>query len=175
MALKLLNFILFQAAWLGAVMGAARGWWWAAPAAGSLAVLFHVILTRPGRRELALMLGVTLLGTCVDAGTTGAGVVSMASERFSAGATIVWFASLWALFSTTLNVSLAWMQGRTVIAAFFGILGGPLAYLAGERLGAVTFSSRSTAMLVFAVEWGLLTPGIMWTYWRVLRPRVRTP
>jgi hypothetical protein len=45
---------------------------------------------------------------------------------------------MWIAFATTLNVSMRWLRGRPELALLFGAVGGPLAFYAGERLGAVT-------------------------------------
>ena len=57
----------------------------------------------------------------------------------------------------TLNHSLKWMQGRIVISILFGLIGGPLAYLAGEKLGAITILSTSS-LYILALGWAIITP-----------------
>ena len=54
-------------------------------------------------------------------------------------------------------MSLAWLHDRYVIAMLFGALGGPLAYAAAQKLGAVTVTS-SNAYIALAIGWGLITP-----------------
>jgi hypothetical protein len=44
---------------------------------------------------------------------------------------------MWAQFATTFRFSLRTMITRPIPAALFGAAGGPIAFLAGERLGAV--------------------------------------
>ena len=39
----------------------------------------------------------------------------------------------------------------------FGLMGGPLVYLAGEKLMAVTIASPNT-LIVLAIGWALITP-----------------
>jgi len=63
--------------------------------------------------------------------------------------------TLWALFSSTLNVSLRWMRGRTALAIVFGAIGGPLAYLAGEKLGAMQLVAQPHALLALASGWAM--------------------
>jgi Protein of unknown function (DUF2878) len=45
---------------------------------------------------------------------------------------------MWAQFATTFRFSLRSVITRPVTAMLFGAAGGPIAFLAGERLGAVT-------------------------------------
>jgi hypothetical protein len=60
-------------------------------------------------------------------------------------------------FASTLNLSLAWMQGRYLIAILFGGSGGPLAYFGAENLGAVTLTSTSS-FIALGVGWAIITP-----------------
>jgi uncharacterized protein DUF2878 len=63
--------------------------------------------------------------------------------------------SLWIAFATTLNHSLRWLMTRPVGAALAGALGGPLAYLAGARLGALTLVTPATTLAIIALLWML--------------------
>ena len=39
-----------------------------------------------------------------------------------------------------------------------GLIGGPLAYIAGTKLGAVTLPRGNLSLLILAIEWAILTP-----------------
>jgi len=69
---------------------------------------------------------------------------------------------LWLNFAATLNVSMAWLSGRYLLAAAFGAIGGPLAYYSGARLGATEALPTTNGMLLLAVGWGLMTPLLVW-------------
>ena len=49
------------------------------------------------------------------------------------------------------------MQGRLVLGVIFGLIGGPLAYIAGEKLGAISIVSP-IALYVLAAGWAIITP-----------------
>ena len=66
--------------------------------------------------------------------------------------------ALWMLFATTLNLSLAWLKRHLFVAVLFGAIGGPLAYLGGEKLGALNFESPTAGLIALAIGWALLTP-----------------
>jgi len=68
---------------------------------------------------------------------------------------------MYALFATTLNVSLNWLHGRWLLAVVLGGVSGPLAYWAGARLGAVTMPSPELALGALAVGWAALMPAFM--------------
>ena len=64
-----------------------------------------------------------------------------------------WMLTLWALFATTLSVSLRWFQTRPVIAALTGALLGPLAYWAGAAAGAIALPTLSLSLTGLALAW----------------------
>ena len=167
---RIVNFLVFQLAWFSCVLGAARAWWWAAPAAALLCTGVQLFLAKQPRREGAMFLCIMLLGACVDAVLTQFDVIRMQRAEFTPLLTILWFASLWAAYATTLNSSLSWMRGRYAIAAAFGLIGGPLAYLGGQRLGAVTLTQERTSLLALGIEWGVLSPAAMWITSRLVPP-----
>jgi fucose 4-O-acetylase-like acetyltransferase len=74
----------------------------------------------------------------------------------------VWIIALWAGFATLLPVSLRWLLGRWRTAALFGAVGGPLAYYAGMKLGAVSFPDPVVALAALAGGWAVLTPLTCW-------------
>jgi cell division protein FtsW (lipid II flippase) len=69
-----------------------------------------------------------------------------------------WMVAMWALFATTLNVSLRWLRPHVGLAALIGAVGGPAAYYAGARLGAIEFTVAGAAMAAIALGWAVLTP-----------------
>jgi hypothetical protein len=62
------------------------------------------------------------------------------------------------LFATTLNVSLRWLRGRPLLGALLGAVGGPLAYLAGAKLGGIELLEPALALSALAAGWALLLP-----------------
>jgi hypothetical protein len=64
---------------------------------------------------------------------------------------------LWVSFALTINHSLSWLKNKVVLQVFFGGIGGPLAYLAGQKLGAIELTSDNTPYILI-VSWAILTP-----------------
>ena len=60
---------------------------------------------------------------------------------------------LWIAFATTLSVSMRWLVIRPTLAIVFGALGGPLAYYAGMKLGAMTLHSSDAALIAIGLSW----------------------
>ena len=72
-----------------------------------------------------------------------------------------WIAALWMGFATTLCHSLGWLRGRFIGSLLFGMIGGPLAYYAGMRLGALDFGlSTLPTLSAIAIEWGVAMPAV---------------
>ena len=68
---------------------------------------------------------------------------SAGTYRFTSGTVIdllppPWLIAMWAQLATTFRFSLRRVIAQPVSAALFGAAGGPIAFLAGARLGAVT-------------------------------------
>ena len=63
-------------------------------------------------------------------------------------------------FRVAYGYSLDETKGRVLIAMLFGLIGGPLAYLAGEKLNAIILNSSST-LYILAIGWAIITPLLM--------------
>jgi tetrahydromethanopterin S-methyltransferase subunit D len=53
------------------------------------------------------------------------------------------------------------MKGRLLMAAVFGAVGGPMAYYAGYKLGAVAVPDIAVAMLALGIGWAVMMPLLM--------------
>ncbi len=147
----LLNIILFQLGWFACVLGAANGYAREGAIVAALIVALHIARAPRPKREAMLALAAALLGLVFESALVWAGWV-----RVEEG--IYWLVALWALFATTLNESLRMLQTRPWIAALFGAVGGPLAYYAGARMGALDFVQPAAMLAALAVGWAAATP-----------------
>lgn len=152
----LLNLVAFQAGWLAAVLGGAAGFAWPGVWAVVAVLTLHLSLTPAPLTEARLLLAATLIGTAFDNALLTAGLVSYPSGAVFAPA---WMLALWPLFASAINLSLHWLKGRLLLAAAVGAIGGPLAYLAGQALGAIRLAPE--ALLVLALGWALLLPVLL--------------
>ena len=67
-----------------------------------------------------------------------------------------WLLAMWAQFATTFRFSLRTIITRPIRAALFGAAGGPIAFLAGERLGAVSLLPPLTqGLLRLSISWAI--------------------
>ncbi len=157
----LLNFLAFQLGWFACVLGGAHGMPWLGSLAAVAIVSWHLLRSGDWRNEGQLVLAACLIGLVWENLLTLQGLLVYPSGVLLAGTAPHWIIAMWALFATTLNLSLRWLQGRWWLSAMFGAIAGPLAFYAGSRLGAVSFSDPVTALVWLAVGWGVLTPLLM--------------
>jgi hypothetical protein len=87
--------------------------------------------------------------------------IDYSSGMMIANAAPYWIVVMWGLFATTLNVSLAWLKQKMVLAALLGAVAGPLAYYAGLKLNALQFGDMTVALVALALGWALFTPLLM--------------
>ena len=155
---NLINFVAFQLAWFACVLGGAHD----RVTAGTLAVVAVVALhlamaPRPGS-EARLVAIVTIIGLGWDSLIVSLGLMSYPAGTFAPGVAPLWILAMWALFATTLNLSMGWLKGRPWLAVAFGAVGGPLAYVAGKKLGGVEMGEPMLALLVQGLGWAVMMP-----------------
>jgi hypothetical protein len=54
-----------------------------------------------------------------------------------------------------------WMRGRPLLASAFGFVGGPLAYIAGHKIGGIQFVDQPAALAMLAIGWAIMMPLLM--------------
>ena len=153
-----INLVAFQVGWFGSVLGAANGYPLAGLVVVAAVVALHLGLSAEPRRELALIAVAGMLGAIFDSAMARTGWLIYANGMIWDGIAPYWIIAMWMSFATTLNVSLRWLRGRIWAALVFGLIGGPISYLAGEQLGALQLVHTAAAVIALAVGWALVTP-----------------
>lgn len=157
----LVNVVAFKVGWLSSVVGGANGIPYLGPLVVLVAIVLHLYLVREPRRELALILMTALIGAFWDSVMVSVGWVSYDTGMFAAGLAPYWIIGMWMLFATTLNVAFRRLQPHLVFAAVLGAVSGPLSYIAGEKIGAITFVDKPAALTGLAVAWAIMLPGLL--------------
>lgn len=151
------NGIIFYVGWFACVLGAVGGYSWLSWALVAPAIALHVWWTQ-NPRELVLIGKVVLAGGLIETTYLYFGMISYASPNFFPIAPW-WMLALYALFATSLNGSLKWLNYSPALASLLGGVGGVLSYVWGEKLGAVVYLwPHWLVWSVFFVVWGALTP-----------------
>jgi hypothetical protein len=154
----LYNFTASQAGWFACVLGAAHGLPLAGTAAAAAIVALHLAASRRPMLEFRLVALAALIGGAWESAIVSLGLMGYPSGTFAAGFAPHWIIAMWALFATTLNGSMAWMRGRPLAAMLVGAVGGPMAYLAGDRLGGVELTQGWVALGVQGLGWSVIMP-----------------
>lgn len=157
----LLNFLLLQAAWFVAVLGAAHQLNWPALTAVSAVLLWHCLGASRPLAELKLIGYVTLLGLAIELLNVRLGWME-ARGTLAPFLPAPWLVALWSLFATGLNVSLHWLKSHRLGAGLAGAVAGPAAYAGGARLEALAFDHALPALLVLSVCWAVALPLMLW-------------
>ncbi len=152
------NVVAFQLGWFACVLGAAGGMPLLGTGAAIAIVCWHLSIAPNPRAELILVAIVAVIGALWDSALVALGWIHYPNGTLIAGTAPYWIVALWVLFATTLNVSLGWLKRSVPMAAVFGLLGGPLAYLGGSKLDALVLVEPGFALAALALGWGLLTP-----------------
>ena len=157
MIFKIINFVLFQAAWFVCVLGAAYDRTYFALLIASIILLFHFAIIKKRLLELKLILIAGIIGLFFDGALLNFDLIIYNDPGLPYPFTPIWIVMLWMIFAMTLNHSLAWLSQKIYISIFFGAIGGPLAYVAGEKLGAITLLSNDS-IITLSIGWALITP-----------------
>lgn len=161
--LVFLNIAASYSAWFAVATLAARGHFFLAVVPSVAAVGLHLALTPTGgrRAEVVLMTAACVLGFIVEAIHMAAGATNYVPDATPGGLPPAFMVGLWSAFATLVNVSLAWLKDRVLLAAIFGALASGPSYFAGSKLGALELGEpvwQSLAIIgaVWAVAFPLL-------------------
>ncbi len=160
--LLLTNLVAFELAWFLSVLGGAKQMPWLGPLTVLVVLMIHLRAARNPFEEVLLVICCAIIGTAFDSVLVAAGWVTFSSGLFSDYFTPYWIITMWMLFATTLNVSMRWLRGKPKLAAFFGLYGGPAAYIAGQELGGIVLTNQVAALAALAIGWAIMMPILMW-------------
>jgi hypothetical protein len=163
---RLLSFAAFYACWFACIDGAARGLPWLGPLAVAVyvAVYLRTIPSAAARSRQAWLLALAGgAGYTADSVLVLSGVLRFPAQAVLGWPSTIWMVALWVLQAAVLGGAMSWLRDRFVLAAALGAVGGPLAYLAGERMGAAVLGpTRTAAVTAIAALWTVAMPVLVW-------------
>ncbi|HSS62868.1 MAG TPA: DUF2878 domain-containing protein [Gammaproteobacteria bacterium] len=153
------NFVLFQICWLANCVGAGAGWPLAGPLLTAVWIVLHLVALG-GRRliEGRILLAAAAVGYAADSLLVLSGFIEFPPHARLGGPSPLWMVALWVAFAATLRHALRWLGNRYVLGALLGAIGGPVAYRAGEALGAVRIPDPLPGLTAVSVEWLVAMP-----------------
>ena len=151
----LLNVILYQAVWFLCVFKENQG-----AVFGLVLLAAHLYFSPYRVKDMRMMAVLLAVGTLIDGALYLAGFMTYNVQAMPIP---FWLAVVWLALATLPHHSLRWLKGRLLLASLFGALGGPLAYWAGVKAGAASFTlPLITSLTLLALIWGVLWPFTMY-------------
>lgn len=148
---NLFNILLYQCIWIFSIF-----WGNIGACFGIALLLLHLTISKKRQADLRIMGSLLLIGLIVD------GTLSQLNFFiFTTPGTPIpfWLSVIWLGLAITPHHSLSWMKHKPLLSIFFGAIGGPLAYWAGVRLGAATFTNELLPSLaILACIWAIIWP-----------------
>jgi hypothetical protein len=157
----LANAVAFKLVWAAAILGAANLSPWLGVWAAAAVLTGHLWAVPNKHQELRLVLLTALIGFSSDSLFAATGLLQYSSGQFATWIGPVWILALWIAFGTTLNVAFRWLQNRWMLATVLGAVSGPMSYLAGSKMGAVSFADPALAMISLSATWAVLLPTLL--------------
>lgn len=153
---ELVNYTLYQIGWFACVLGAASQRPWTGFLIGVILIGVHLALSVERVLEVQLVVLATAVGAAVEMIQIAAGTYRFTSGTVTDALPPPWLLAMWAQLATTFRFSLRSVVTRPVLAVLFGAAGGPIAFLAGERLGAVTLlPPLAQSLLRLSISWAI--------------------
>jgi len=153
----IINFLLFQVAWFSCVIGAGQGLPWLGIVVTATVLTWHFYQAKQFTSEALLMLTALAIGATFDQAMLSLGFINYINNGWDEAFVPIWILALWLAFASTLNVSLRWMRTKHLITVAFGAIGGPLAYLGAEKLGAIILHGAQS-YIPLSIGWAIITP-----------------
>jgi len=150
------NYTLYQIGWFACVLGGASHRPWTGFLIAMILSGLHLALSAERSLEVRLVVLATGVGVVVEMIQIAAGTYRFTSGTVTAALPPPWLLAMWAQFAMTFRFSLRNVVTRPVLAVLFGAAGGPIAFLAGERLGAVTLlPPLAQSLLRLSISWAI--------------------
>jgi hypothetical protein len=106
--------------------------------------------------EVRLVVLATAVGAVVEMIQIAAGTYCFTSGTMTDALPPPWLLAMWARLATTFRFSLHSVITRPGPAVLFGAAGGPIAFLAGERLGAVALlPPLAHGLIRLSISWAI--------------------
>lgn len=150
--------VLFQVFWYLLVRSAGETMsLWVAVAAAAAVFGLVFVFTETPLKGVAFVLAALGLGCLMDTLLTIVGCIDPARHFVAHPFPPVWLIGLWVAFAGFVRISLRYLCGRPLVQCAAGVFGGPAAYFAGAKMGAVSVHANlARGYGLLAVSWGVM-------------------
>ncbi|MCB1119399.1 MAG: DUF2878 domain-containing protein [Chlamydiia bacterium] len=157
---RLINYLSFYVIWIICLWSAVHDRQATALIVTLTYLTLHLKLSKKPRFDLLLIASLTLLGLIQDTILIHTGIIVFHGNP---PITPIWLLCIWALFGSTLDSSLFWLQKHPLLAALFGAFGFPICYQIGVSATAATWLIPDPqAWLILALIWFFLFPALFY-------------
>lgn len=173
-----LSLALFNCGWFCCVLGAAYGMPWLGPLYVSVWFAWKVFGARTRSGEILLILLAAVLGYLLDSTLFLSGILLERGHDSFGWPSPLWLVCLWPNLAGALRGCLRIFRKRYLLGCVAGSVGGPMAYFAGGRLGAIVLADPlPVSLAAIAAEWAIAMPLLLYLDARLSpqpRPRHRS-
>jgi len=156
------NFLLFQLGWFACVLGGAYDQVVLGCMIAISVIAYHFYQTHELMPELRLLTISLIIGITFESIVTSSGFARYSHGQPFEVIAPLWMILMWPLFATTLNLSMRWLKNLSpVLIGLAGGLMAPMAYYAGNRLGAVEYDQLALSLGIIALAWAAILPGLV--------------
>lgn len=159
---KITNLVLFKVGWISCVLLGASQYHLLGTGVVVVACAVAVFTAKQPMAVVKLIGAACLIGIVWETVLIANNLLEYRYGQILAPLAPHWIVAMWALFASTIDSSMAWLKKNLLLASVFGAIGGPMAFFAGQRLGAVVIPNDLQTGLVLAVGWAILTPSLLW-------------
>ena len=147
------TFIWFYLGWFGCIYLANKPNEFLCFLFPLVAFLWLFFKDKKNLQELALLLGLTLVGISFDFASLQIGVIQLHHQRIFP----LWLVSLWLLYASSIPSMAKFLGSRPWLSALLGGIGGPLCYFYGKAFDLMSFTNN-WSVAVYILFWSIYTP-----------------
>ena len=152
------NLIFFKLGWIACIMFAAAGMPLMSILSVAMVAGIHLARVAVPLKEGFFLLCAAAMGLAWESLVVNTGLLQYVGTDGSSWLAPSWIIAMWVLFGTTINHGLSWLKRHWVFPVSFGLFGGPMAFYAGSKMGAVEFSNTVYALGLLGAGWAILLP-----------------
>lgn len=161
--LSLLQYLAFNGVWFVCGYGAARGHNSVGVTVAVIFIFASLWVKSWPRGDVKLILATGVAGACIESSLAVVGLVHFSAASFGSAIAPPWIIALWLAFGATVSQTAERLGSYAVVkSSMLGLVFGPFAYAAGEKLGALmVIGTKWQAYAVLGLLWACVLPGLV--------------
>ncbi len=158
-AAVVVNFLAFKAGWIICVLGATEQMPWLGPIWVLSWITAFFIWQKQHWMEWIFLLAAAAIGYCMDSILVLTGLIEFPLDTQFGAPSPLWMTAMWLNMAGAIRYALGWLRGKYMLSASVGLIFGPLAYLAGQKLGGINLVG---GVIPIALEWLIAMPLLLY-------------